>query len=447
VQGQRAEQKRGGLQDLLETFRGPLIGGRWILVGVETLETVLLLRSEPPGEQGKLVLLLLFLYNAVSLVVLHRLPVRRVPLFGLLALDLLFVTAAAFCTGGPESPFLGQFYLIIFAASLIYGWRGALPVSCAAAAATVILACFDLEPDPAGPWRDLRDLIPYFLIAGAFSGFLVERVSRWFDSYHESQLHARQLEREAERALREQQVQAELATREMELARSMQMAALPASPPRVEGLDIAAQTEFARQVGGDFYLFLQDGGRVGLATGDVCGKGLPAALASTSICHLLPWLKPLRDARRALADLNADLIERLPDGSFATLALADVDLASRSLRLWNAGHPPALLYRAATGQVVETRVHNPLLGVLARWDAEPEECPFGPDDVLLLCTDGLVEARGPAGELFGMERAAAALAGSASRPASEIAAALVLAVREWAAPSDDLTVLICKRSA
>jgi hypothetical protein len=416
-------------RELLYSFRSLLIGGRWLLVAAESTMTVLILVSECLSERTVLALLLLTLYNAVSLVVVHRGPLRHLTLSRLLSVDLLFVAIVSHGTGDSQSPFLGQCYLIIFAAALSYGFAGGMAAGVASALITAVLAYLR----PAGLWEDIRDLVPYFLLAGAYSGFLMARMQVWFQQYQDGVARERQRE-----------LQAEATRREMELARSMQEAALPAAPPPVAGLDLAARSQFAREVGGDFYLFLTDEERVGLVIGDVSGHGIPAALTATSIGHLLPWLRPLEDPRQALDSLNQDLAERLPTDSFVTIMLAEVDRCPGRLRLWNAGHPPALLWRAQEARVVEARSCNPLLGVFPSWDGRPEEWPLLPGDLLALYSDGLVEVRDARGEPFGSARAAEVLARNAGGSADAIAAALIQAAMDWGAQSDDLTVLVCR---
>jgi hypothetical protein len=400
-------------------------------VSTETIETLLLLAWEPLSRPAVFMLLLLGVYNLSSLFMVHRIRLDQPAVRALLALDLLFVTIVSYHTGGSQSPFLGQCYLVIFAAALCYGFVGGM----LAGAASIVITLALVVTHPAGLWEDLRDFIPYFLVAGAFTGFLAERMRLWFHQYQES-----------ERRKHEIEVRELVARQEMELARVIQTAALSAIPA-VPQLDIAARLQFAREVGGDFYLVLEQHEKIGLVIGDVTGKGLPAALTATSINHLLPWLDPLRDARRALCQLNQDLVQRLPAGAFVTLTLVEADLGARSLRVWNAGHPPALLYRTASKGVVETQIFNPLLGVLPSWTGQPERWSLEPGDVLVLYSDGLLETRNTAGELFGTVRIAQVLAENISSSADQIAEALVQAATQWGAVTDDLTVVVCKRIA
>jgi sigma-B regulation protein RsbU (phosphoserine phosphatase) len=393
---------------------------------------MLLLLSTPLSRGAYLAFALLFAYNAVSLALVSGRSLRRTPLALLFGIDLLMVTAVSWHTGGTDSPFPGQCYLIILSAALAYGASGAI----SAALASVVVIGALAASNPEGLLEDLRTLVPYLLVVGVFSGLLVERLRGWFRAYEEGQERLRA--REAEAAAVE---------RDMELARSIQMAALPLEPPRVAGLEICARGEYAAMVGGDFHLFLRDEGRVGLVVGDVCGKGLPAALVATSIGHLLPWLHPLRGVERALADLNEDLGARLPLGSFVTLCFVELDEATFEAEVWSAGHPPPLLCRTQATEVMEVPAAGAALGFVAQWEGTASRHRLLPGDVLLLYSDGVTEARNDARELFEVQRLAAALQREAHQPAAEIASRLLVAVRAWGTITDDATVLVCKRPA
>ncbi|MFN3650723.1 MAG: PP2C family protein-serine/threonine phosphatase [Armatimonadota bacterium] len=414
---------------LLEMFEVPIIGGRWLLVAAAAVETVLVYFSETLSTQAITALVLLAIYSAISLVAVHRLDLRRVPLGLMLLLDLVFVALVAEYTGRAHSPFLGQYFLIIFAGALFYGLRGGVLVGSLASVATLILAW----RDPGGMSSEIRDLVPYFPISGLFTGYLVDRLRASVRRYQETL----DLTREAD--VREEGVR-----RDMKLARRMQEATLPKALPQRAPFEIAARFEPAREVGGDFYQFLQSEQVLGVVIGDVAGKGVQAALASTSIGHLFPWLRPLDDPARALEDLNRDLVERLPREAFASLTLAELLPEPGVIRLWNAGHPPAMLWSAGTKQVSEAQVFNLLLGIAAERSYTSETLPFGPGDVLLLYSDGLIEAPNERGEQFETERVAECLSGSAGEPAEAIAESLIRAVTGWGTVIDDLTVVVVK---
>lgn len=418
-----------GRQQLLTTFRGWLTGGRWLFVAAEAVESLLVLVTQNPGSRTLLALALLSVYNLASIVLIYRVPIHRIPLYGLIATDLLFVGLVGYHTGGSSSPFLGQCYLIIFAASLVYGWVGGYVTGAASALLTLFLA---LE-FPAGAAEDLRDLVPYFLVAGIFSGSLMERLRDWFEATQAA---------EAELVRRE--VAEEGARREMSLARSMQMAALPDAPPRIPGWEVAVRTDYAHLVGGDFYLFLKDEHRQGIVVGDVSGKGLSAALAATSIGHLLPWLYPLRDPRTALEKLNQDLGERLPEGAFATLCMLELAAENPFVRVWSAGHPAVLHWSGREGRVRVAEAPGLLLGVFPEWDATPHDLELRPGDVLLLYSDGLSEARVPSGGWLGEDGITRILESCAGEPVEVILEALNAAAHAAGDPADDLTMVVCR---
>jgi serine phosphatase RsbU (regulator of sigma subunit) len=430
--------------DLLAILRRPFLIGRSLLLLLQVAAgAVLLLNGQLEAMPGGAAATILFLiYDAITLVAARALPIRRSRISALLVLDVCAITATVHFTGGSRSPFLGQFYFVIYVAAMFFGLRGGL----AAGICSAVVAGVMVMRNPVGLQRDMTDFLPYFAVAGAFAGYLGDGVKTWFDFHQQSR------ERERETAST-----AAAARRELDLAHDIQRTALPATVPKISGLEFGIHSEPAREVGGDFHAFLSADAdhpqRIVLIVGDVSGKGVPAALTATSIAYVLPMLRPLIDTRSALATLNADLALRLPTRAFVTLGLADVDLSAGCIRMWSAGHPPALFWRKACGTTMEVTGDGPLLGVFPEWEGEPTAQRFDAGDILVLYSDGLIEARtadpAPDGyaEQFGVERAAAVLAANAHRSANEIARALADAVHEWGATlADDLTILVCKRS-
>lgn len=420
--------------DPRELFQRLLVGGRWLLLAAELVAALFLLPSTLLGPISGPVLALFFIYSAASLVAVRQAVIQRSSVRGLLALDLLWITFAAYHTGGSGSPFLGLAYLVILAGALFYNLPGGLTLGIASALLAVGLARFSPSGNWADLWPDLRNLAFYYVLVGGFTGYLAGTLKAWFLRYQRSQSE-----------IQEREVQEVLRRREMELARNIQQAALPTTPPRIPGLDIAVRLEFAREVGGDFCLFLPDGERIALVVGDVSGKGTPAALVSTTIAYLLPALWPSLGPPEAICTLNRALRERLPAAAFVTMVVAEVDLEAETMRLWNAGHPAPLLWRAPEARVMEAEVFNPVLGVLPGCECHPKSWPFQIGDLLLLYSDGLTEAQNADGEQFTDERVRAVLAQHAHGSAAEVAEALAAAVRNWGSLSDDLTLVVCKR--
>ncbi len=418
-------------------LRATLRQGRWLLVASETAVTLFVLTQTPTTTPVRLTLLALAVYNLFSILAVGRAAMPRflVPL--MLGLDLVFILLAARLTGGVQSPFMGQYYLIILAAALLYDLPGGILVAVAACGAA-LAAQYPSYPLYPLQIHVLGNLIPSYLLAGGFTGFLVRNLK----AYYVRDVAAR---------LREK-----TAAHELQLAHDMQEASLPAQPPDIPGLETAFLTRFAGEVGGDFLLFLApevsatpksaDETRLGLLIGDVSGKGIAAALAATGIAHLLPWLHPLDNPARALHDLNDDLNERLPAESYATALF--VEVGADNLRLWTAGHPPALLWRAADERIVTVdAIADPPLGLFPTWSGTAETLPWAIGDVLLLYTDGASETRDSQGEQFGAERIGAILSTCVRAPAPSIVQTIYAAVEKWGTPIDDLTLVVCKRVA
>lgn len=429
--------------DFFPTLRQPLLFGRWLLFVTQVVESIFLLAWRPPTGQSNLAwqphtplsivaLTLLGIYTIVTLVVVYRVPMPRLNRAGLLALDFLFVAFAAYFTNSSRSPFLGQFYVLIFMAALFYGLAGGILAGIGAVLITIALAI----GSPEGWGQDMRYLIPYFLITGAFSGYLVGSIKAWHFRYGK----ALTLEKERE-------VSESVRRHEMHLATRIQRAALPAKQPTVPGLDIATVSEFPLDVGGDFYLFLHEEHRLVLAVGDVSGKGIGAALTATSISYLLPWLHPLVDPAQAFRDLNQDLLNRLPMDAFVTLVLAEIDTERETVRVWSAGHPTAFLWCADCAEIIRSTASGSVLGILPQWDGTPWTADFHLGDTLLLYTDGLTEVRNHNREFFGEESVVGTLVTSAGQSASAIAQSIAEAAKSWGEVVDDLTILACRRPA
>ncbi|MFE9960449.1 PP2C family protein-serine/threonine phosphatase [Micromonospora sp. NPDC005299] len=169
---------------------------------------------------------------------------------------------------------------------------------------------------------------------------------------------------------------------------------------------VSAILEPCYEVGGDAFDYALDDGRLALAVLDGVGHGLPATL-TTSVA-----LAALRAARRSgdglaeqVAAVDAALFSQWRDGRFVTAVLAEVEVDTGRIRYVNAGHPAPVLLRRGRAVRALTGGRRPPLG-LNLPGGEPGESRLEPDDRLLLYTDGVTEARDPAGEMFGLPRLA-----------------------------------------
>ncbi|MDW8373201.1 MAG: SpoIIE family protein phosphatase [Planctomycetota bacterium] len=241
--------------------------------------------------------------------------------------------------------------------------------------------------------------------------------------------------------------------RELELARTIQRALLPAQLPAVPGWRFAAWAESCEAVGGDYYdAWTRADGAFDIVIGDVSGHGLPAALLMSSARAALRALRLASDELPALAQaLNRLLAEDMADDAFMTMVLSRCQ-PDGSIEYVSAGHEPPLVWRAARGDWDALSSTGLPLALLD--DARCELAripPLEPGDVALWYTDGVHEAPGPAGELFGIERLRLVLAEAARRGAGEpqaLLAGIVDAVRHWRGgqpPHDDMSLLVAVR--
>lgn len=238
--------------------------------------------------------------------------------------------------------------------------------------------------------------------------------------------------------------------RDLEAATQIQKSFLPDEHPRVPGLQFFDAYASAQQVGGDYYDYVPlPGNRLGIAIGDVAGKGVPAALLMARLSAEVRFcLATERSLAAAIAKLNSALKRACEEGRFITFLGLVFDLEKLTLTLVNAGHLPPLRRCGQTGAVDvigEEAVGIPL-GVFDR-PYEETTLDLKAGDVILLATDGVTEARNPDNDMYGVERLRAIMAQTA--PDAETLGQAVLAdVRSFAAgrpANDDLTLIVFGR--
>ena len=262
--------------------------------------------------------------------------------------------------------------------------------------------------------------------------------------------------------------------REMSVARTIQRDFLPESLPEVGGMELEAALRPARDVSGDFYdCFLLTSGEVILVVGDVCDKGVGAALfmalfrslirasadpvgggaiqmiggRHTMVMQAIQSASPA-DLLTRVAGFTNDYIARLHGRTnmFATVFLASLEPYSGELVYVNAGHEPALII-APDGGIEELRPTGPALGMLpdSHFTAVTRTLERGHS--LLAFTDGLVEAHSPTGEVYGGKRLREVLRAQRGSSASELVHAVLDAVQTFGGHSDahdDLTMLAAR---
>jgi serine phosphatase RsbU (regulator of sigma subunit)/predicted ester cyclase len=239
---------------------------------------------------------------------------------------------------------------------------------------------------------------------------------------------------------------------ELRVARTIQHAALPASVPNLAGWQIAPSYQPAREVGGDFYDFLEiEAEHLGLVVDDATGKGVPAALVMSTTCGMLRAVSQGSDPSspgEVLARVNEALSARMPANMFVTCFYAILDPESGTLRYANAGrHLPYLRHG---GAAEELRARGMPLGLMPGMSYEEGEASLREGDSVLFYSDGLVEAHDPKGEMFGFPRLRALVTEHAEEERSLgefLMEKLYTFVGEGWEQEDDITLFTLKRSA
>ncbi len=196
------------------------------------------------------------------------------------------------------------------------------------------------------------------------------------------------------------------AAHELEIAKHVQSRLFPQTLPPLATLEYCGVCIQARQVGGDYYDFLDLGqNRLGFVIADISGKGIAAALLMANLQANLRGLCAIAQQQpdHLLRSVNQLFCENTTDGAFATLFFAEYDDSARLLRYVNCGHLPALLLRD-DGSVARLGATATVLGIFKKWECELGECQITPGDILALYTDGITESFNHDGEEFGEAR-------------------------------------------
>src|SRR6202158_5385062 len=238
------------------------------------------------------------------------------------------------------------------------------------------------------------------------------------------------------------------AAHELEIAKHVQSRLFPQTLPPLATLEYSGVCIQARQVGGDYYDFLDLGqSRVGFVIADISGKGIAAALLMANLQANLRSLCAIaqQPPDRLLCSVNQLFCENTTDGAYATLFFAEYDDSVRLLRYANCGHLPALLLR---GDDTVTRLDATatVLGIFKKWDCELGECHLLPGDMLALYTDGITESFNHDGEEFGEPRLLDSLRRHRSLSSQAALASMVDEVLHFNPQEqhDDITLILAK---
>lgn len=232
--------------------------------------------------------------------------------------------------------------------------------------------------------------------------------------------------------------------RDLSLARELQGRLLPQASPKLGHLDVAAKFVPARTIGGDLYDFIPYSmSRLGIAIGDVSGKGAPAAIYAALVSGILRSHAPIEPSpSEMLSAVNLSLAERRVEAQFVSIIYAVWDDAHRTLTVSNSGLPRPVYVHAGKTEVIEAT--GLPLGLFDEAEYDELEFRMKPGDLFVFFSDGMLDARNRKGDLFGRGRLEAIVAENAANTAQQVVDAIFKAVADHSAgveTFDDQTVV------
>ncbi len=242
---------------------------------------------------------------------------------------------------------------------------------------------------------------------------------------------------------------------EMHIAKQIQQTLLPKEFPELEGYEIASYYAAAKEVGGDFFDFVEvDSDTLGIAVADVSGKGVPGAFVMTMIrTALRSEARGVKDAAEVLAKVNDFVVSDMKKGMFVTLLYVIIDSKKRRLNFASAGHNPMILHRPSRNKTYYLNPRGFPIGIslpdknLFRESIQSDTIALAEDDVVLVYTDGVTEAMNHKRRLFGEERFLKLIRESGNKSADEFVQALQEEMNiftEGSEQNDDITLVAIK---
>ncbi len=451
----------------------PSIVGRYIIllqaVSVIIVAALLISRSRyfaevlegKPSRKSQLILLLFFgavsIYGSVIGIDLFgaRINVRDLgPLVAgltcgpLVGLGAGFIGAAFRMTEGGFTALPCSLAVLMAGVlgGLVYLWKGKFPGVMLSVALAVLYELFHmgLVLILASPYslavEVVRVAIGPMVLSNAAGMFIFALIIAGVISERETRADRDRYQREL------QKKQAELA-----VAADIQKSLLPDNVPSLAGFDLAATAIPAKEVGGDFYDFIAGNGGNGMVIADVSGKSVSAALfMALSRVVVRASAAPGKSVAEALRDANDLIVSNSGSensGMFVTLFLGALNSSSKEMTYANAGHNPPLLYRAKYDAIEKLDVTGAALGMMSGLEYEERQVAFHTDDVLVMYTDGVVEAMNGKGELFGLKRLESSMKASAHSSAKSIMERIMGDLSRFCGSeeqSDDITAIVVK---
>jgi len=238
---------------------------------------------------------------------------------------------------------------------------------------------------------------------------------------------------------------------ELKVASEIQMRLQPVAPPKLDGWDMTGTSFPCREIGGDYYDFIQakkDSSLV-IALGDVSGKGTGAALLMSSL-HAAVRAQTQTSASicEVMSEINQYIYENTPSNKFVTLFYGKIEPASGTLSYSNAGHNPPMLVRAS-GETLRLDVGGLPIGMMPGTAYREGQVDLRPGDALVIYSDGITESVDGSGEEFGEDRLLEVVKRNVGRSASGIRDRVEEVLSRFvgtAAPVDDMTLMIVKHA-
>jgi len=236
--------------------------------------------------------------------------------------------------------------------------------------------------------------------------------------------------------------------REIEIARQVQAQLFPQMFPVIEGFQYTGYCRAARGVGGDYYDFLGLDPLLGIALGDISGKGISAALLMAQLQALLRSHAPSHEKNldQMFLIMNRLMCSSTAPGKYATFFYGVFDRTSNSLDYVNAGHLPPMLFRS-NGEVLRLQTGGPVMGILPEAQYESDHVQLQSGDLLVIYSDGVSEATNPQEEEFGEDRLTELISTCKERTPEEITKIVLDALERFvsvAPQHDDITLVVAR---
>lgn len=257
--------------------------------------------------------------------------------------------------------------------------------------------------------------------------------------------------KESERKIRKAQVELAIAQNEMKIAHQIQSSLLPSEPIKTPLFEITGRCLPAAEVGGDYYdYFVRGNDELNMVIADVSGHSVGPALfmveARSALRTQANW--PETPAK-TLSVLNNFLFDDLSNADyFITMFYLQYDTVNEQLSYANAGHPPPLLKRCNQPYCTQLDADGLILGIRKNIRFENKTAHLDRGDMILLYTDGIIEAENDQGEFFGLERISSIFTRSAQLAPNQIMEQILMQLKEFCRSetfSDDITMMIFKR--